>query len=252
MNTKQFKEFMEMMSGKSSPKENNHFDDFEHAVEANNWNENCRLQIASGYLKEAVANWYKKKTESEDEVERNKSFYYLLVEQFTPLKKQHHWQIELNSLIQQEHKRVDTYTTKFKRLLNYINTNNYLLNTYIVRMFLGGLKGMNAVLVTIVAPKRLSKAIATVRRVEHNAEVMKKVKIESELSDLKKRIDKIALNYATLMGKIKNIKEHSQNNYYYVHKKKFEIEYQNRYCTKMDLEHINDYEINFEDLPNYI
>ncbi|CAG8842504.1 24816_t:CDS:1, partial [Gigaspora margarita] len=35
------------------------FNNFECAAEANNWNRDCRLQIALGYLKEAVANWYK-------------------------------------------------------------------------------------------------------------------------------------------------------------------------------------------------
>ncbi|CAG8855453.1 9569_t:CDS:1, partial [Gigaspora margarita] len=97
------------------------------------------LQIASGYLKEAAADWYKEvrsgiscwKTESVDKVKRNKRFYHLLVKQFTPLEKQHCWQIELNSLTQQEHERVDMYATKFKRLLNRVNTNNCLPDTYI-------------------------------------------------------------------------------------------------------------------------
>ncbi|CAG8476658.1 17424_t:CDS:2 [Gigaspora margarita] len=35
------------------------FDDFECATKANNWPKNCQLKIASGYLKEMVANWYK-------------------------------------------------------------------------------------------------------------------------------------------------------------------------------------------------
>ncbi|CAG8671375.1 42005_t:CDS:2, partial [Gigaspora margarita] len=52
------------------------------------------------------------------------------------------------------------------RLLNHVNTNNCLLDAYIVRMFLGGLKGINAALVAIATPKTLSKAIAIARRVE--------------------------------------------------------------------------------------
>ncbi|CAG8637731.1 8634_t:CDS:2, partial [Gigaspora rosea] len=56
------------------------FDDFERTAEANNWNGDRRLQIASGYLKEVAADWYKEKknkiaywkTESTEEVERNK------------------------------------------------------------------------------------------------------------------------------------------------------------------------------------
>ncbi|CAG8835152.1 11784_t:CDS:1, partial [Gigaspora margarita] len=121
------------------------------------------------------------------------------------------WQIELNSLTQQEHERVDTYATKFKRLLNHVNSNNCLPDAYIVRMFLGGLKDMNAALVAIVAPKSLSETVAAARRVEagnyygqHNAKVAKQVRVGSELSDLKKRIDEMALNYAALTSKIKD------------------------------------------------
>ncbi|CAG8704189.1 38192_t:CDS:2, partial [Gigaspora margarita] len=178
-------------------------------------------------LDKVAADWYKEvrskiscwKTKSENEVKKNKSFYHLLVEQFMPLEKQHYWQIELNSLTQQEHERVDTYTTKFKKLLNCVNTNNCLSDAYIVRIFLGGLKAMNAALVAIVVPKSLIEAIAAARRMktgnyysQHNAKVAKQVRVESKLSDFKKRINEIALNYAILMGKIKIIKEHLQTN----------------------------------------
>ncbi|CAG8795066.1 34225_t:CDS:2, partial [Gigaspora margarita] len=148
---------------------------------------------------------------SKDESEKNKSFYHLLVDQFAPSEKQHHWQLELNSLTQQEHKRVDAYATKFKKLLNCINTNNCLPAAYVVKMFLGGLKGMNVALVTVATPKSLSDAVAAARRVEagnyygrHNAEMAKQVRVGSELSDLKKRIDEMALNYTTLTSKIKD------------------------------------------------
>ncbi|CAG8789100.1 33779_t:CDS:2, partial [Gigaspora margarita] len=96
----------------------------------------------------AAANWYKEvrsriscwKTESKDEVERNKSFYHLLVKQFMPPEKQHHWQIKLNYLTQQAHKRVDT------------------------KNVFGGLKGINTALVAIVVSKSLSEAIAAARK----------------------------------------------------------------------------------------
>ncbi|CAG8711153.1 36150_t:CDS:2 [Gigaspora margarita] len=116
--------------------------------------------------------------------------------------KQHHWQLELNSLTQQEHERVDAYTTKFKKLLNCVNTNNCLLASYM---------GINAALVAFATSKSLSNAVAAARRVEagnyysqHNTEVAKQIRVGSELSDLKKRIDEMALNYAALTGKIKD------------------------------------------------
>ncbi|CAG8810675.1 25206_t:CDS:2, partial [Gigaspora margarita] len=126
--------------------------------------------------------------------------------------------LELNYLTQQEHERVDTYATKFKRLLNHVNTKNCLPVAYIVRMFLDGLKDIYAALVAIVVPKSLSKAVAAARRVEagnyygrHNTQVAKQVRVGSKLSDLKKRIDKIALNYAILTSKIKDAPAISKN-----------------------------------------
>ncbi|CAG8536319.1 14525_t:CDS:2 [Gigaspora margarita] len=195
----------------------------------------ARLQIASGYLKEAAADWYKE--------ERSNISYWKTgsEDKFVPPEKQHRWQIELNSLTQQEHERVDMYVTKFKRLLNRVNNNNCLPDAYIVRMFLGGLKDMNTALVAVVAPKSLSEAVAAARRVEagyyygrHNAEVAKQARVRSKLSDLKKRIDEMALNYAALIGKIKDAPAIPKNK------------------TKLDLGRINNSETNFEDFQKVL
>ncbi|CAG8799298.1 855_t:CDS:2 [Gigaspora margarita] len=137
-----------MNNNKSEVKESNHvkvksfygtedenpfewFDIFERAAEANNWPKNQQLKIASGYLKEMAADWYKE------------------------------------------------------------NRN-------------------------LVAPKNLSEAIAAARRVEagdyygkHSPEVPKITQeVGNELSDLKQRIEGLALNYATLAVKMSN----SRNN----------------------------------------
>ncbi|CAG8798349.1 3613_t:CDS:2, partial [Gigaspora rosea] len=118
----------------------------------NNWAENRCLKIASGYLKGAAAEWYKEnkneiknwKTESENEDEKKKSFYHLLAKQFAPPERQHHWQIELNSLKQQEFEKVDVYASKFKKLLSRVNLDKGLAEGFIVGMFLSGLKKNNA------------------------------------------------------------------------------------------------------------
>ncbi|CAG8848277.1 32914_t:CDS:2, partial [Gigaspora margarita] len=183
------------------------FDDFERAAEANNWNGDRRLQIALGYPKEAAADWYREvrnsikdwKTESEDDEEREKN-----------------------------QERVDMYATKFKRLLSRVNTSNCLPDEYIVRMFLSGLKGMNAALVAVAAPKSLKEAVAAARRVEagnyygqYNSEMTKQQKVKNELNEMKKKIDKMALNYAALAHKLEkgnrgqlSIKEKGAYQYY--------------------------------------
>ncbi|CAG8532700.1 20071_t:CDS:2, partial [Gigaspora margarita] len=96
-------------------------------------------------------------------------------------------QMKLNFLTQQDHERVDTYTTKFKKLLNCVNTNNCLPDEYIVRMFLSSLKGMNTALVAVTVPKSLSEAIAAARKVEagnyyrqYNSELEKQSKLRNE------------------------------------------------------------------------
>ncbi|CAG8507820.1 23777_t:CDS:2, partial [Racocetra persica] len=44
--------------------------------------------------------------------------------QFTPEERQHRWQIELYELRQKESETLDTYSTKFKKLLSRVNVNN--------------------------------------------------------------------------------------------------------------------------------
>ncbi|CAG8747203.1 17361_t:CDS:2, partial [Gigaspora rosea] len=144
-----------------------------------------------------AADWYKEerrnisywKTENEDETERSKSFYYLLVEQFAPLEKQHCWQLDLNFLTQQENKKVDTYATKFKRLLNHVNTNNCFPDAYVVRMFLGGLKGINAALTKPLNYCKIS--------LENNEQSREMYNLESEPENPKilKRPDNPNWNY---------------------------------------------------------
>ncbi|RIB21839.1 hypothetical protein C2G38_2175571 [Gigaspora rosea] len=127
--------------------------------------------------------------------------------------------LKLNSLKQQEYEKVDIYAAKFKRLLSQVNLDKGLLDRFIVKMFLNGLKKNNATFVAIAASKDLNEAISAARRVEasnyygqHQLKARKsQQKLGSELSDLRERIDDIALNYATLTDKFKNIKERTKS-----------------------------------------
>ncbi|CAG8482782.1 38221_t:CDS:2 [Gigaspora margarita] len=132
-----------------------------------------------------------------NEEEQNKSFYYLFVEQFAPKEHQHHWKIELHELYQKKAEKEDTYATKFKKLISRVNVNNGFSDSYVVRKFLNELKGNNA---TFVAQR-----------------------VGNELSDIKKRIEGLTLNYAILSAKLKDTesnrpqeniyKRYNQNNY---------------------------------------
>ncbi|CAG8805721.1 8558_t:CDS:2, partial [Gigaspora rosea] len=110
------------------------FDDFEIAAEANNWVE---------------------EVEEENEADKTKSSYYLFIDQFTSKAQQHQWQMELYELQQKDTEKVDVYATKFQKLLSQVNVDNGFSKGFIMRMFLKGLKGNNAELVNIAAPKNL-------------------------------------------------------------------------------------------------
>ncbi|CAG8504509.1 31237_t:CDS:2 [Gigaspora margarita] len=131
---------------KALPKENNLFNDFEKAVKANNWTEEHRVKITSGYLREVVVEWYKRiKVDIEFWRVKEKKLY---------------------ELQQKDTEKVDLYATKFQKLLNRVNTDNGFSNGFIVQMFLKGLKGNNAELINISAPKNLGDAIAAVKQIE--------------------------------------------------------------------------------------
>ncbi|CAG8704512.1 19763_t:CDS:2, partial [Gigaspora rosea] len=113
-----------------------------------------RVKIASGYLKEMAAEWYRR-------IRKNIEFW-----KFAPEESQHRWQMELYELQQKDIEKVDIYTTKFQKLLNQVNVNNGFSKDFIIRMFLKGLKGKNAELVNIAAPKNLDDGIAAAKRIE--------------------------------------------------------------------------------------
>ncbi|CAG8817198.1 10318_t:CDS:2, partial [Gigaspora rosea] len=66
------------------------------------------MKIASGYLKEMAAKWYKGIKEK----------------QFALEERQHRWQIKLYELKQKDTEKVDAYTAKFKKLLSRVNVDN--------------------------------------------------------------------------------------------------------------------------------
>ncbi|CAG8844457.1 11767_t:CDS:2, partial [Gigaspora margarita] len=85
-----------------------------------------------------------------------------------------------------ETEKVDTYATKFKKLISRINVNNGFLHSYMIRTFLNGLKGNNTIFVAIAASKNLSEAIVVARRVKTS------------------NYYGLALNYTTLSAKLKD------------------------------------------------
>ncbi|CAG8756452.1 8452_t:CDS:2 [Cetraspora pellucida] len=117
---------------------------FEQAAETNNWSKKRRITIVVGYLSDLAADWYcenKGKIKYwNEESHPTESFFHLLSMFFATPEQHHHWQIELNALIQKPGEKVDSYATKFKRLL--------------------------PTFITMMAPKTLDNAIVYARKVE--------------------------------------------------------------------------------------
>lgn len=239
MNAAQLKELIESMTklfedaakdifkaNRSGSKETNHvkvrsfsgnddddpiewFDDFEWAAEANNWSDERKLKIASGYLKGMAAEWYKDNKANidgwKDEDDQDHSFYHLLVTYFATPEKQHKWQIQLNNLAQLENEKVDAYAIKFKKLLSQVDPEDSLPAQYIIRMFLSGLKGKTATFVAVTSPGNLNEAIVAARKVEageyygtHTHEAsMTPDKKDEIIEALVKQVQQLSVNYVT-------------------------------------------------------
>ncbi|CAG8645737.1 5929_t:CDS:1, partial [Scutellospora calospora] len=63
-------------------------------------------------------------------------------------------------------KKVDVYTTKFKRLLGKVDLEDSLSNKFIIRIFLSELKEKTVIFVVVSELKNLEEAIISARRVE--------------------------------------------------------------------------------------
>ncbi|CAG8586104.1 16500_t:CDS:2, partial [Gigaspora rosea] len=123
-------------------------DAFKRAAAMNNWMERRMLKIASGYLRDLTADWYKGK--------RNDLTQWKNDEE------------ELQVLKQLKHEKVDAYATKFKKLLKQVDPDDEIPDPYIIRMFLSGLRGKAATFVTVAEPKDLDEAITKARKAKAN------------------------------------------------------------------------------------
>ncbi|CAG8500686.1 13407_t:CDS:2, partial [Gigaspora rosea] len=175
MNEEQFNKFMEAMTNSASkegvktlPKENN-------LVKVKPYGKNCIwiLERNGGCM-----------------VQSNQRKRRVLEKQFAPKEHQHHWQMELYELWQKDMEKVDIYATKFTKLLNRINVDNGFSDGFIVGMFLNGLKGNNATLVSVAAPKNLNEAITAAKRKEEQPK-LEAIDIEPELYLIRNAISEL-------------------------------------------------------------
>ncbi|CAG8509821.1 9230_t:CDS:2 [Scutellospora calospora] len=88
-------------------------------------------------------------------------------------------------------KKVDIYAAKFKRLLGQVDSEDSLLDEFIIRIFLSGLRGKTVTFVAVLEPEDLDKAIVSARRVEvgeyysrQTPEKTQQKKLEEELDNL--------------------------------------------------------------------
>ncbi|CAG8816040.1 11794_t:CDS:2, partial [Gigaspora rosea] len=91
-----------------------------------------------------ATDWYKGKrddlTQWKNDKEEESSFYHKFINFFATPERRHGCQIELQELKQQKHEKVDTYATKFKKLLKRVDPDDEIPDPYITQMFLSGLQ----------------------------------------------------------------------------------------------------------------
>ncbi|CAG8827437.1 10516_t:CDS:2, partial [Racocetra persica] len=118
---------------------------FERAADANNWTLARKIKITSGHLMGIAASWYNNHKDDfflwDDEINPENSFVQAFIKYFATPKCKHQWQVELNTLKQKENEKVD-------------------------RMFLGGLRGKTAALMSVEDFETLDEAIAKARKIE--------------------------------------------------------------------------------------
>ncbi|CAB4426493.1 unnamed protein product [Rhizophagus irregularis] len=174
---------------------------FEAAFAANGWPDNRKVALAAGFLKEAARDWYE-----DDKGNIN----------------QWHWTRELQNIKQGDNESVETYSRRFKKLLNKATQGEALAERYQINYYINGLKPFLVGQVVIGNADTLNATITRAKLVElgvnttlltttpitaNTAEpipttttttTVKPTPQVDEMEALTKQMQQLALNYANL------------------------------------------------------
>jgi hypothetical protein len=97
-------------------------DNFNQAARANRWADDRKVEIASGYLKEAASDWYREDSNNITSwgANNNGAFVTRFQAQFSPETKQNQWYYELMTIRQTAEEKVSEYSRHFKKILQKV------------------------------------------------------------------------------------------------------------------------------------
>ena len=143
---------------------------FAQAAVTNRWQGDRRIEIATGYLRDAARDWFARVrntiTTWDDAENQDASFIPRFIAEFSTVARQNKWYNDLVTLRQLPSEMVDDYSRKFKKLVRKVRTTAELPPPLQIRMFLIGLNPIITPLVAIQNPETLDATITKAKAVE--------------------------------------------------------------------------------------
>src|SRR4051794_16994416 len=171
------------------------------------------VEIAGGFLENVAADWYEDNTfaqgwkfaADEDDAE---TFVFKFINHFSTIEQQNKWHYELNDILQERDEKVESYSNRFKRLRKKVNPDSNLPGSYIIRLFLKGLKKDLMQYVTASKPADIDEAIQEAidyeagiyfekqaERQERQVDRKVRAPTDDALEAMTKQMEKLTLNY---------------------------------------------------------
>jgi len=100
---------------------------FNQAATANQWQDNRKVAIAAGLLRDAAHDWYvndRPNIQQWHVANQQGNFDERFIAHFSPETKQNQWYYELMTIRQTSEENVDEYSRRFRKLLRKVNTQN--------------------------------------------------------------------------------------------------------------------------------
>ena len=174
--------------------------EFERAAQANQWENDRKLQLASVYLKGIAADWYRSLHPApnayRDNANPDRSFRHLFLARFSTTQQKALWQKQLFD-IKQGTDTVDAYVGKFKSLRKRVDPTNVFPATFITQLFIQGLRPEYGIAVQAAEPADLNAAITAAQRWE-TGHVMSKPPSDTDqaIKQLTEQIAQLSINLA--------------------------------------------------------
>src|SRR5579871_1872554 len=142
---------------------------FNQAATVNRWQDNRKVAIAAGLLRDAAHDWYVNDQANIQQwhiANHQGNFDERFIAHFSPETKQNQWYYELMTIRQTSEENVDEYSRQFRKLLRKVNTQNLVPDALQVQMFLYRLDPLLTPLVSTDNPANLNAAMERAKVVE--------------------------------------------------------------------------------------